>query len=682
MEEDGIFISQDKYVAEILKKFNLLSVKTASTPIETKKPLFRMKKLLMWMFQVTSKTSHLQAVKRIFRYLKDQPKLGLCYPKESAFDLEAYSDSDYAEADLNRKSTTRGQTTTGKELSNPLMAGSLPKTKFPTKLTSAKVKTVNDEVRIQALVDGKRINIKESSIRRTLRLDDAEGTSCLTNIKIFEGSAKMGAKTTSWNEFSSTMASAIICLATNQEFNFSRYILLSLVKNIKAGVPFFIFPRFVQLIINHQLGDMAHHKEIFDTPSLTKKVFSNMKKVCTGFSKEVTILFDNMLVQDPEAVGILQAGPQSISITTKPSTSKLQKKHKPKRKHTQESEVPPTESPVEQNLPSSSNDPLTSGEDSQKLKKLMDLCTNLYNKFLEFESDVIDIKSTYQEMIDNLESWVERLKEENRLNPRHIMDVNKEKPADVEVLEVVKATKLMTEAVTTAGATKVQAKDKGKAILIEGHKPLKKQAQIELDKEVNKIFKVSETVVRQEKDVEVESSKREDATPLALNIPIIYYKIHIERNRPYFKIIRANGNHMLFISLSTMLKNFDREDLESLWKIMRDRFKKTKPRITQINYHLNRLERSIHIKGSTKTFAEAKCATKVNSQLISNVCTYALSTEKINHLECYYLYFIRLMGGKASHVAVECTLQSHPNMVPWSNERPLENTDLNAIIGA
>nr|GEV77438.1 hypothetical protein [Tanacetum cinerariifolium] len=58
--------------------------------------------------------------------------------------------------------------------------------------TSAKVKTVNDEVRIQALVDGKRVNIKESSIRRILRLDDFEGTSCLTNIEIFEGLAKMG----------------------------------------------------------------------------------------------------------------------------------------------------------------------------------------------------------------------------------------------------------------------------------------------------------------------------------------------------------------------------------------------------------------------------------------------------------------------------------------------------------
>nr|GEV19429.1 hypothetical protein [Tanacetum cinerariifolium] len=60
------------------------------------------------MFHGTPKTSHLHVVKRIFRYLKGQPKLGLWYPRKSAFDLEAYSDSDYAGANLDKKSTTGG----------------------------------------------------------------------------------------------------------------------------------------------------------------------------------------------------------------------------------------------------------------------------------------------------------------------------------------------------------------------------------------------------------------------------------------------------------------------------------------------------------------------------------------------------------------------------------------------
>ncbi|GJU89667.1 putative ribonuclease H-like domain-containing protein [Tanacetum coccineum] len=137
-KEDGIFISQDKYVGEILKKFGFSSVRTASTPMETNKALTKdedgedvdvhlyrsMIGSLMYLtssrpdimfsvcacsrFQVQPKVSHLNAVKRIFRYLKGQPKLGLWYPKDSPLTLEAFSDSDYAGASLDRKSTTGG----------------------------------------------------------------------------------------------------------------------------------------------------------------------------------------------------------------------------------------------------------------------------------------------------------------------------------------------------------------------------------------------------------------------------------------------------------------------------------------------------------------------------------------------------------------------------------------------
>nr|GEU68674.1 uncharacterized mitochondrial protein AtMg00810-like [Tanacetum cinerariifolium] len=144
--EEEIFISQDKYVAEILKKFDFSSVKTASTPIETQKPLVKDEEAtdvdvhlyrsmigsLIYLtasrpdimfavcacfrFQVTPKLSHIHAVKRIFRYLKGQPKLGLWYPRDTPFDLEAYSDSDYAGANLDRNSTTGGCQFLGRRL--------------------------------------------------------------------------------------------------------------------------------------------------------------------------------------------------------------------------------------------------------------------------------------------------------------------------------------------------------------------------------------------------------------------------------------------------------------------------------------------------------------------------------------------------------------------------------------
>ncbi|GKE68537.1 putative ribonuclease H-like domain-containing protein [Tanacetum coccineum] len=102
-KKDGIFISQDIYVVEILKKFRFTEVKTASTPMETQKPLLKDEDVCACArYQVNPKVSHLHAVKMIFRYLKGQPKLGLWYPKDSPFD------SNYARASLDRKSTTGG----------------------------------------------------------------------------------------------------------------------------------------------------------------------------------------------------------------------------------------------------------------------------------------------------------------------------------------------------------------------------------------------------------------------------------------------------------------------------------------------------------------------------------------------------------------------------------------------
>ncbi|GJV20148.1 hypothetical protein Tco_1369168 [Tanacetum coccineum] len=98
--------------------------------------------------------------------------------------------------------------------------------------SSIVAKTINGEVQLHALVDGKRIIITETFVRRSLRLANAEGIDCFSNSTFFENLALMGPKKTAWNEFSSTMTSAIICLATNQKFNFSKLIFDSMVRNL------------------------------------------------------------------------------------------------------------------------------------------------------------------------------------------------------------------------------------------------------------------------------------------------------------------------------------------------------------------------------------------------------------------------------------------------------------------
>nr|GEU54990.1 hypothetical protein [Tanacetum cinerariifolium] len=100
-KEDVIYLLQDKYVGDILKKFRYSEVRSSNT--QWTRRILGEKTRLEKMHQVTPKECHLHAVKRIFRYLKGHPKLGLWYPKESPFDLVAYSDSDYDGATQDRK---------------------------------------------------------------------------------------------------------------------------------------------------------------------------------------------------------------------------------------------------------------------------------------------------------------------------------------------------------------------------------------------------------------------------------------------------------------------------------------------------------------------------------------------------------------------------------------------------
>ncbi|KAJ9535340.1 hypothetical protein OSB04_un001549 [Centaurea solstitialis] len=136
--EKGIFINQGKYVHEMLKKFDLTSCTPMKTPMAPPLTLDKDSKgksvdvtlyrgmigsllyltasrldimystCLCARYQAEPKESHLTAVKRIFRYLKGTPNLGLWYSKDSGFDLTAYSDSDFAGCKIDRKSTTGG----------------------------------------------------------------------------------------------------------------------------------------------------------------------------------------------------------------------------------------------------------------------------------------------------------------------------------------------------------------------------------------------------------------------------------------------------------------------------------------------------------------------------------------------------------------------------------------------
>ncbi|GKB42858.1 putative ribonuclease H-like domain-containing protein, partial [Tanacetum coccineum] len=350
--------------------------------------------------QVTPKTSYLNAVKRIFRYLKGKPKLGLWYPRVSSFDLEAYSDSDYAGANLDRKSTTgeaeyrslaancygdaykkkliqvlkiHTDDNVADLLTKAFDVSSSKLELLQEKFGAAMAKlcascyryyycsqTVNDEKQIHATIDSKAVVVTEASIRSSLLLNDVDGTACLTNEAIFQNLALMGyegelnkltfqkalfspqwkylihtilhclsLKSISWNEFSTNIASAVICLATNQKFNFSKLIFDGMLRNLDTSKKkFLMYPRFLMVFLNNQIELGEPFNDVYVTPTHTQKVFSNMSRKGVKFSGKVTPLFDSMVVlhQAPEGEGDQPSATSSSSShdTTQDSRDSLE----------------------------------------------------------------------------------------------------------------------------------------------------------------------------------------------------------------------------------------------------------------------------------------------------------------------------------------------------------------------
>nr|GEY20015.1 copia protein [Tanacetum cinerariifolium]GEY20331.1 copia protein [Tanacetum cinerariifolium] len=206
---------QDKYVAKILRKFGLTDRKSASTPIDTKKPLLK---------DLDGEDVDVHAYRSMiedFRYLKSKPYLGLWYPKDSPFNLVAYSDSDYAGASLYRKSTTGGCQFLGCRLIS---------------------------------------------------------WQCKNQTVVATSSTK-----------AEYVAAASCCAQVLWIQNY-------LVRNVESPSKFYMYPRFLQLMINDQVSDLSSHTTKYQSSDLTQKVFANMRRVGKGFFGVDTLLFDGMLV--------------------------------------------------------------------------------------------------------------------------------------------------------------------------------------------------------------------------------------------------------------------------------------------------------------------------------------------------------------------------------------------------
>ncbi|GJY39153.1 hypothetical protein Tco_0425517 [Tanacetum coccineum] len=191
---------------------------------------------------------------------------------------------------------------------------------------TASLKVINDVPHIRAKVAGKKILISEATIRADLLFDDENGVDCFPKQVIwdllrdigYEGNLAqltfskplfspqwkylvhvllhcLSPKSTSWEQFGTNIASALVGLATNQKFNFSLMILTGMLGHISNGTPFLMYPRFVQLFLNKQLEGVDRPQDFIPSVSLPSKVFTFMRKHSTKFSCRITPLTPSML---------------------------------------------------------------------------------------------------------------------------------------------------------------------------------------------------------------------------------------------------------------------------------------------------------------------------------------------------------------------------------------------------
>ncbi|GJT91314.1 hypothetical protein Tco_1080159 [Tanacetum coccineum] len=268
----------------------------------------------------------------------------------------------------------------------------------------------NGEVQITATIDGHSMTITEASLRRHLKLDDHDGITSIPNSEIFEQLALMGyhtdsdkltfqkgafspqwrflihtilhclsPKKTAWEQFSSNIATAVICLATNRRYNFSR-------------------------------KQLQQHSRTYPVPSLSIKVFNNMKRPTKGYSGQEVALFPTMLQATEPSTSPLRttSSPSPSSEPTPDHITAVEPLPSP----TQQTQPSPD---IEQHVTPPHDSPLHavylhgSDEGNLKLTELMNLVNKFFARIEVLEDDLKKTKQLYSSTFSKLILMVKKL---------------------------------------------------------------------------------------------------------------------------------------------------------------------------------------------------------------------------------------------------------------------------------
>ncbi|GKC39304.1 hypothetical protein Tco_1051688 [Tanacetum coccineum] len=573
----------------------------------------------------------------------------------------------------------------------------------------------NGTVKIHATIDGHSLSITEGSLRRHLKLDDQDGISSLPTTEIFAQLALMGyatdsdkltfqkgafspqwrflihtilhclsPKKTAWEQFSSNIAAAVICLATDRKFNFSRMIFDHMVSNISSPHKFLMYPRFVQLCLDMQRHKLQQHTRVYSVPSLTMKVFSNMKRITKGFSGQEVALFQNMLDVHTPSASPSNSISSPASTPTQPSPTLPSPQPSPIQPSP--TQLSPTQPGSDYHPPTPHDSPLHavhshgSDEGSLKLQELMNLINTLSDRIGVLEADLTKTKQTYSSAYTMLILRVKKLEAhlkvgKARRHSRFVLSDTKvgeddsskqgrkfsnegvqddegvhekastetelfiQEVTPTEVIHEQEGSGKASDEVSTAGKKKDTAseevppvstaevhistaggtvtysrrsaekrtrQDKGKAILIEEEPKKKSKKEIEQERlSYAEAIRLEEQMHDEQRaqiarDAEIARQWDEEEKKRAMdeakatkeidwNDPSVirYHSLKIKPKLEdncfdrYFmitiKIVRSDGSSKNYKILSEMLEDFDRMDVEELFRLVKKRYSSTAP---------------------------------------------------------------------------------------------------------
>nr|GEU98780.1 ribonuclease H-like domain-containing protein [Tanacetum cinerariifolium] len=497
--------------------------------------------------------------------LKGQPKFSLWYPKDSPFDLVAYTDSDYAGASLDRKFTTGG---------------------IEQFYATIKAKTVNREGQLQALVDEKKVLITESTIRRDLQLEDAKGVDCLSNVVILEQLTLVGVPTSVADE------------AVNEEMDDSLERAATTATSLDA---------------EQDRGNISktHSKATPNEPSShgTSSGGGPRCQEAIGDIVAQTRVLDLETTKTTQAMKI-----ESLKIRVK----KLERRKRSRTYRIKRLYKVGLSARVE-----TSEEESLGEKDASKQGMIANIDAN----------EDITLVSTHDEQmfdadqdLDGKEVFVAQQDEnvvEKEVDAAQIQVTTTTTTPTISINEVtlaqalaeLKHTKPMAKAkgivfyepeesttTTTTTIPKPKSQDKGKKLT-----DLKNKSFDSIQKMFDRAFKRVNTFVDYRTELVKESSKKAkekkidddkdtaelqqlvkiipdeegvaiDAIPLDVKTPsIVDWKIQKEGKKSYYKIIRVDRSLKIYLIFSHMLKDFDREDVETLWKLVKAKYGSTRP---------------------------------------------------------------------------------------------------------